>query len=106
MRRLYPEIFEMPSDEELKKLAVGDYVQVCAAVRPLIQDSEGKQVSGERFWAHILAIWTDGAFIAEVGNKLVYSRYHGIYLGDRIIFHTRHVYNIMPRSWWALPKQA
>lgn len=78
MSVLHPSSFQIPSKEQIRRLRLGDFAQVCA--------------NGERFWARIIYIrGTD--IIAVVDNELVMD---ALQLGDTIAFTTFNIYKITP----------
>jgi hypothetical protein len=79
MHRDYPDTFDVPTKDELRKIDIHQYVKV----------SNGK----ERFWVQICDKLTRGYFRGVVMNRLIFFTNYTI--GDVIQFHERHIYNIL-----------
>ena len=76
----HPDTFEAPTLEELSRIAVGDYVKICAMDR-------------ERFWVQVTGI--EGELLTgEVNNQLLMTDFHGLRCGDTVVFERRHVYQV------------
>ncbi|QIH33474.1 hypothetical protein [Sphingobacterium sp. DR205] len=80
MKQMHPDTFEVPDQNDLRELKVGDTVKVCAFK--------------ERFWAEITAIEGD-KITATVENVLLtkFLKYK-----DWIEFETRHIYDIIKKD--------
>lgn len=83
MAQEYPDSFQVPSQEELQALAVGDHAKVCTG--------------GERFW--VLVTGVDGSGVeGTVDSDLICGHVHNLKLGDKIKFGLHHVYSIIRTS--------
>lgn len=80
MKQTHPDTFEVPDQNDLRALKVGDTVKVCAF--------------RERFWAEITAIEGD-KITARVDNILLttFLKYK-----DMIEFEPRHIYDILKKE--------
>ena len=71
-----PNDIEFSTDEEVKKISVGDGVRICDGI--------------ERFWTRVYAL-EDELLMAQVGSKLTSGRWG---LGERVCFLKKHVYAV------------
>jgi len=81
MNQEYPDTFDVPNDDMIRNLDMGDMVKV----------SNGR----ERFWIEIAEKKTRGYFDGVVMNRLIFNKYYT--LGSLVRFHTRHIYKILQR---------
>ena len=73
--------FEIPNNEEIANIKLGDFVKVCA--------------SSERFWVKVEFIDLNNRTIyGVVDNELVNTEEHGLKLGDSIEVKTENIYSI------------
>ncbi len=80
MKRIHPDTFDVPDQNDLRELKIGDSVKVCAF--------------RERFWAEITAI--EGYKItARVDNILLTNV---IKYNETIEFESRHIYDILKKG--------
>jgi len=70
-------MFEVPSNDRLKAIKVGDYVKV--------------NHSSERFWVKIVSCLNDTSYTGKIENNLIQR---GLKLGDVILLTARNVYQI------------
>lgn len=74
----HPRTFELPSKDAVADLDVGDFAKVAA--------------DGERFWVQVTK--RDGSkFQGVVDNDLIATERHGLQIGDRVAFESRHLYD-------------
>lgn len=84
MNRKHPDTFEIPTDEEINSLAVGDHVKL------LFVPNEGiKEKFGERMWVKINDIWEDNTFVGNLDNEPI--TISDLKHGDIIMFKSEHV---------------
>lgn len=81
MSILHPETFQLPSKTQIKKLTVGDFVQINAA--------------GERFWCKVLFV-RDTDIVGQIDNELISTDKHGLKADDIIAFTTFNIYKVLP----------
>ena len=75
-----PNTFEIPTQEDLKKLKVGTSCKICAL--------------RERFWVNVTEIKDDGTIIGYIDNDLLFSDEHGLYADDVVSFRVENIYDL------------
>jgi hypothetical protein len=78
MNRKHPDTFEVPPEEILNGLVVGDYVQVAE--------------NRERFWVELIEIF-DTELSGRVDNDLVHD--HSFKCDDTITFERKNILNVL-----------
>jgi len=73
--------FDRPSQADLRRIGVGDYVQVCR--------------NGERFWLLVTG-YVGKRWHGQICNRLYNNQ--DLKQGDRIFFMKRHIYNVRESS--------
>lgn len=77
----HPNTFQRPTETEIAKIQLGDFVKVCA--------------EPERFWVKVYKIdWLGRTMIATVSNDLLYTHHHGLLQDDDIELSFDNIYNI------------
>lgn len=79
MHQDFPELFKVPSQEKLDKLAPGDLVKICA--------------DEERFWVRVKTVEAEKV-TGIIYSDLVLTGYHGLKANDEIEFLKKHIYMI------------
>jgi uncharacterized protein YegJ (DUF2314 family) len=87
MHKLHPKTFEVPSDEELNNIKIGDFVKICiyGKLEPDFSD-----IDNERFWVEVTEINND-EIIGTVDNELVEV---DLKYGEKIKFKKENIYSI------------
>lgn len=83
MAREYPDTFELPLKASIARLKVGDFAKV--------------DIPGERFWV-MVSKRTGSKFEGVIDNDLIATKLHGLRLGDRIAFESKHLYDAMTKE--------
>jgi len=76
----HPDTSTAPTQKELSRIAIGDYVKICA-------------MDWERFWVLVTGIKGE-LLTGEVNNDLLMAVFHGLRCGDAVVFERRHVYQV------------
>ena len=83
MAREYPNTFELPSKKAVADLRGGDFAKV--------------STDGERFWVRVDKR-KGSKFEGVIDDDLVATDYHGLSLGDRIAFESKHLYDAVSKE--------
>lgn len=83
MAKEHPRTFELPSKRAIKDLGPRDFAKVSSG--------------GERFWVRVNK--RDGSkFQGTVDNDVVMTKDHGLRLGDRVAFESKHLYDAVSKE--------
>lgn len=80
MHKKHPSTFEVPSEEEINNLFLGDYCKICAG--------------REQFWVKIIE-FDKNEIVGIVNNDLVFTDEHGLRCEDKVKFSPENIYDIL-----------
>ena len=98
MAETFPETFERPTDEEIRKVKEGDFVKICYTWD--LEEGQDLQVHGERFWVEVEQI-VNHMFIGEIANPTAYidsKNILGAREGDRVSLTSDSILDIMEKG--------
>ena len=94
MGSLYPDSFDVYTDEELNAIKPNDFVKVCL---------ENNKQDGERFWVKVTVV-EGNTITGTIDNHLFGALLFGVDSGDTIQFEKRNVYDIIPAEGFGKEK--
>lgn len=90
-----PETFELPDQDSIVAVKVGDHVKIGVEIGP----DKAADASAERFWVRVTGIVTTTDMIRYTGtidNELRLTPFHRLKRHDSISFEARHLLSVSP----------